>query len=116
MLGAKQLLEFIKDKKNQSFLNDAPFIIAGDFNAAPWEEAVKLMTRDGILKDMTCSLPGTFHDYGRCVPNTKIDYIFGDGKINFISSSLWTDEANGVYLSDHYPVAVTFSIADENTI
>jgi endonuclease/exonuclease/phosphatase family metal-dependent hydrolase len=34
----------------------------------------------------------------------QIDYIFIKGDIRAERAAKWTDEQDGVYLSDHYPV------------
>ena len=53
----------------------------------------------------------TFHDWGRAAK--KIDYIYvPQAMLGAVQSvAAWTDTSNGIYLSDHYPVAVTLDAA-----
>lgn len=90
-----------------------PTVVAGDLNALPGTKEISLLL--GIdtprLNDLTTGLERTCHGFGGR-DNTdgfeKIDYIFctDDLKKNASEASLWTDGSDGIWLSDHYPVAV----------
>ena len=88
----------------------ADTVILGDMNAEPEEGITDAVAayRDLPLYEATETISYTFHNYGRCVPPIKIDYIFisEDLKAAVKNVSLWEDEKNGIWLSDHYPVAM----------
>lgn len=89
-----------------------PVILTGDFNAHP--DSPVYRTAQGFtgcgapLVDVTAHIPGTFHDFGRQEPE-KIDYIFTTLPALAPASPV-TDQKNGLYLSDHYPVGVTLDL------
>lgn len=103
--GMEQLLTQIQDSQIQKdAFGKIGILLAGDFNAFPDTEEIKRISKDGFLQDFTEGISGTFHDYGRTQPPEKIDYIAGSSNIHCNQVSLWTDQYNGVYLSDHYPI------------
>jgi len=103
-LGMRQILDRItEDNAKQDF----PFFITGDLNAEPTENTIAdaLAYGDYPVRDLTDTLGVTFHSWGTV--ESKIDYIFADKRIVTPSNykiTRWTDENNGMYLSDHYPV------------
>ena len=108
-------LEGIKCVWNQVQQNNTkrylPYVILGDFNATPDEKCIALCKETGALYDVTESIAYTFHDFGRGVddrPGSKLDYIFVSREFTdrVIDVTVWEDNLNGIYLSDHYPVAV----------
>lgn len=109
--GMTQLLADIeKEHSAVSSFGSVSVILAGDFNALPDAPEIALLNNSSLLHDVTSSLPGTFHDFGRLSEPEKIDYIIFSSDINCTSSSLWTDCTDGVYLSDHYPVCVEIDL------
>ncbi|MBR1970819.1 MAG: endonuclease/exonuclease/phosphatase family protein [Clostridia bacterium] len=82
------------------------FVITGDFNAEPDEEAKRLCDAFEGIKEMTINIPYTFHDNG--ITKIKWDYIYLTNKLadRFISNGTWEDSYNGIYLSDHHAVYV----------
>ena len=117
ILGIRQLLDYAEERQKEAEL---PLFILGDFNAKPDSETIKYC--DGFealpIVDLTRDTGGTYHGYGnspkepeRKLPE-KIDYIYTDretaGKPHIVE--LWTDELNGIYLSDHYPVALSIEL------
>ena len=113
VLGAKRLLEKMKeDQKTHPF----PLMITGDFNAHPDSEAIRLLREDAFgLIERTEGLGTTWHDYGRG-NDPRIDYIFTRGMKAEGAAELWTQNLNGIYLSDHYPVAVELTREDGELI
>ena len=93
---------------------DAPCFLTGDFNALPDSRAARILSEHPLLCDLTASLgsAATFHDYGRITESFKIDYIFASRAVTPIEGTLTvhTDEADGVYLSDHYPISIEVEI------
>lgn len=104
VLGAKQLLQKIgTDRETHPF----PFVITGDFNAYPDAEEIVLLKNAPIgLDDFTENAGVTFHNWGK-IAEGQIDYIFGHGFAATAKAVKWTDEWNGVFLSDHYPVEIS---------
>ena len=100
-LGAMQLVQYISTHREY-------FVLTGDFNATPEAREIKLITEAlahrGVV-DCTADLGGTFHDFGRLLPDRtiKIDYIFTDAPC--ISSYVVEDiPVDGQYYSDHNAV------------
>jgi len=91
-----------------------PVILTGDFNAFPdslvYKSAQGFAGCGQALADVTKALGGTFHDFGRLKEPEKIDYIFTNLPCNPAQSLLAQDEAEGVYLSDHYPVGAVVEL------
>ena len=106
-LGLGQILE--KMEREDTFIK-APAILAGDFNAFPDSEELKLLHEYPQLIDLTADIKGTYHDYGRLKETEKIDYIIAEDNIRCNHISVWTDCKDGVYLSDHYPVCAEIQI------
>lgn len=92
--------------------DNIPFVIAGDFNAEPESEVIKTCNEYEKYKifDVTEKIETTFHNWG--TKSTKIDYIYvtEDIKKKVKSVGIWDDVHEGIYLSDHYPVCMTFEI------
>jgi endonuclease/exonuclease/phosphatase family metal-dependent hydrolase len=86
-----------------------PFFILGDFNALPGSAPIALCEDNPYaeLTELTAELDYTFHAYGRRKAPYKIDYIFADRATaaKVASVTRWLDESDGIYLSDHYPIA-----------
>ena len=89
------------------------FLFTGDFNAHPDSREIRMITDCVTRKitDATASLDGTFHNYGRCQPPSKIDYIFASEGFTVTEAHRVADEpVDGVYCSDHYAVSATVEI------
>ena len=93
---------------------DTPCFLTGDFNALPDSRAARILSEHPLLCDLTASLgaAATCHDYGRITENCKIDYIFASRAVTPIAGTLTmhTAAADGVYLSDHYPISIEVQI------
>ena len=94
---------------------DTPCFLTGDFNARPDTRAAMILSEHPALCELTAPLDGsvaTCHDYGRITENCKIDYIFASRAVRPIDGTLMmhTDEIDGVYLSDHYPISIEVEI------
>ena len=89
---------------------DAIFL-TGDFNATPDSEEIKMLTAENGLNlmDLSANLSGSFHNYGRRVPASKIDYIFSTSSC--VECHLVEDHpVNGVYISDHNPIVASVCV------
>lgn len=98
-----------------------PVIVTGDFNAAPDDDPIKVLTDKNDPRHVTHSREiaalkygpeWTFHDYGRipCEEREWIDYIFVKGDIKVLRNGVLTDTLNKLYPSDHCPVIATLII------
>ncbi len=91
-----------------------PVVLMGDFNAMPdslvWKSAQGFAGCGEPLKDITWGVGGTFHDFGRLEPPTKIDYIFTNLPCTAEARPV-EDQEEGVYLSDHFPVGACLELS-----
>ena len=90
-------------------------VLTGDFNALPDSEEMQLLTADADLGliDVSAELPCSFHNFGRCVPPWKCDYIFSTHPHS--ECHLVEDiPVNGVYISDHNPIVTSILMKKEN--
>ncbi len=87
-----------------------PFFLCGDFNATPQDVTIRYCNEFQPVKlvELTEKIDHTFHNYGKKTEPCKIDYIFTDVKTASLPNSVtpWTDESDGIYLSDHYPICI----------
>lgn len=105
LFGAMQIMQFVSTKRE-------PCIITGDFNAQPDAPEIKLIVENKELSivEATEKIESTFHSYSPVLLG-KIDYVFTSLKCDPNESILYDDEpVNGVYLSDHRPVAAFVEI------
>ena len=75
-------------------------------------DAILYLRAEGrALRDAAVAVPLTFHGYGLgCEPQQKIDYLFTSPELCVLACRAWTDEENGVYLSDHYPLCAELAL------
>ena len=90
-----------------------PTIVAGDFNATPFNESIMLMRKhfkqaqlDSGMFTRRSTWPGEARRLGTFGPLLQIDYIFYKG-LN--SANTFIHESS--YGSDHYPMQTTFSLS-----
>ena len=102
-LGLTQILRHID---SADFFPHAPVVLMGDFNAQPDSEEMKIITAWPGYTSAAADVGPTFHDFMRADPQVQIDYIYLKGDIAVVSACKWTEEQDGVCLSDHYPVCV----------
>ena len=111
ILGIKQVLTRVEQDSN---ILQTPLFVLGDFNARPDSDTIKFCNnyKNPQLRDLTSNIKTTFHDFGRYQSDCKIDYIYTDNKTaqNTYTLDVWDDEHNGIYLSDHYILALTIEI------
>lgn len=104
-LGMAQILQHLSGVRGYS-------VLTGDMNAHPDTACIKLTAalKEKTLKDATAEIERTFHNFGRPDDRVvKIDYIFTDAEPE--QAYIVEDTpADGVYISDHYPVCawITF--------
>lgn len=100
-LASVQLIQYLSQQPYK-------FILTGDFNALPDAPEIKLLTENPQFPmiDTTAKLSGTFHGYGKCLPTSKIDYIFTNFTCDLDRSLVIPDipDENGLYTSDHHAI------------
>lgn len=106
--SAKLVLKWIKEN-----VEDAPIILAGDFNIGPGSYTYKTMVDSGIVNDSYLiasqrrGVAYSYHDFGK-LPNEKrkrLDYVFVGNDINVSEVEIVREnDENGCFLSDHNPV------------
>lgn len=114
-LARRKGLEQILEKAvSDSFFGDAPIFVTGDFNMEPDEEEMEVLKKYPEFINITENIGVTYHGYWKGKEQSSIDYILAKGDIRCDSLTKWTDEENGLYLSDHYPVCGEFSLGENN--
>lgn len=111
-LAQAQALEELLVEK---ILPDAPgpVILAGDFNAPPSSQPVELFTAEGwteAFHRLHPDDPGYTYPSGNA--KSKIDYVFlldGSYETVLLSDVVLNQPVGGLYPSDHYGIAATFS-------
>ena len=106
-LGLRQILRYLDDVK---LFPDAPVILMGDFNAWPDSEEMKVFDEFPGYVSAADGIGITFHGFMKTSHPECIDYIYTRGAVKCLGACKWTDEENGVYLSDHYPVCAELEL------
>ena len=85
-----------------------PTILMGDLNSIPTGKVIPLCKENGLV-DITAQIPHSFHKFGTIAPY-KLDYFLADPATAALCSDVkvWDECVNGIYLSDHYPIEMTF--------
>jgi endonuclease/exonuclease/phosphatase family metal-dependent hydrolase len=90
---------------------DIPLIVLGDFNTTPDSRVHAVLTAD--LRDVWDAAPqrsgpaATFHEFSG-KPDRRIDWILYRG-VQPLSVRTVTDQEDGRYPSDHFPVVAEFA-------
>lgn len=100
-LGLSQILRHLDAP---DFFPDAPVLLMGDFNAVPDSPELQAFAQYPAYTNAAADMGVTFHGFMTADAPGQIDYIFIKGDIRAERAAKWTDEQDGVYLSDHYPV------------
>ncbi len=106
-LGLGQILRHLDAP---DFFPDSPVILMGDFNAAPDSEEMQGIRSHPAYTSAAPDMGVTFHGFMTADAPGQIDYIFLKGTVKAVSAVKWTDAADGVYLSDHYPVCAEVTL------
>ena len=109
ILGLKCVYEFLDEYEKKQKL---PSVLLGDFNAQPQDETIQFAKSKEGLFEVTEDIKITFHNFGDPNDQRKLDYIFlsNELKDRVQGVELWTDNKDGIYLSDHYPVCLTLRV------
>lgn len=106
-LGLRQILRHLD---NVELFPDAPVILMGDFNAQPDSEELKVFDEFPGYVSAAEGVGITFHGFMQEEFKECIDYIYIRGAIRCLNAYRWTDERDGVFLSDHYPVCAQLEL------
>lgn len=106
-LGLRQILNYLNDVK---LFPDAPVILMGDFNAHPDSEEMKVFDEFPGYVSAAEGVGITFHGFMKTSHPECIDYIYVRGAVKCVGACKWTDEKDGVFLSDHYPVCAELEL------
>jgi endonuclease/exonuclease/phosphatase family metal-dependent hydrolase len=93
-----------------------PVVLTGDFNDRPGFAGYRTLAAqllDAELASHTRNEGGdiTFNGFGHDVePGNKIDYIFVSPGVDVLAHRVLTDRPQGLYASDHYPVAAELQL------
>lgn len=105
-LGMQQILRKIQ---SEAFMPSVPVILAGDFNAEPMDEEMRVMWQ-ADCENATEGIGITYHAFHEDgIKPMCIDYIFlfkqkaaWEFKAQCVTK--WEECEDGIYLSDHYPI------------
>ncbi len=93
----------------------APQILAGDFNAAPGSGCYRIFTQaDGPAETAFSDAfkgdsAGTFHHFTGRPVSDRVDWILWRYHARLTEKTVITDNVDGVYPSDHFPVYAAFT-------
>lgn len=115
---ARQESAHLLVKQITALAEGRPFVITGDFNTAPDSDIIRLLTKEGKIKNakleaaLTYGPEWTFHDFGRLplVERVWIDYIFISPDVQVNKFRNITDIPDTGFLSDHNPVLTEITI------
>lgn len=109
--GMRVVLERIK--ADDGVYAEVPSVLMGDFNATPdspfLQEVEGFVSAGAPITDVSAHSGFTFHAYHPDESSAKIDYIFTNARCTPEQTYLLSDEEDGVYVSDHYPVICNIS-------
>ena len=105
----KGLAQILEKVSADSFFGDVPVIVTGDFNMEPDWKDMEVLREYPEFINITENIGVTYHGFWKGTGQTSIDFMIVKGDIRCHSLVKWTDEENGLYLSDHYPVCGEFS-------
>lgn len=85
-----------------------PYFVLGDFNTVPSGTVYPWLLEQGLV-DVSADIAVSFHGFGMRKPPYKLDYIFTNEAVAAkCRTVVWDQCLNGIYLSDHYPIAVHY--------
>lgn len=117
--GVRLLWQRLSDHRARTGL---PVLLTGDMNAEPDNPAIAYLrgqtdpgSENLSLTDAYSILPeppGTsFHSFEGGADGEPIDYIFGTSEVRFDDVCIIRDQYDGIYPSDHYPVAAKATLS-----
>lgn len=117
ILGIEVILRYMSQFNRE---RPMPSVLMGDFNCKPQSRPIQLLHNQvtaypGLrLTDAYSHLPpgeiqNTIHYFTgkNKAGSMPIDYIFVSDDFEILNTHIWTDPVEGLYPSDHYPLAAT---------
>jgi len=103
-----QQMELVLQRKASETV---PTLLLGDLNTSPDGNVIPLCKARGLV-DLTADIPSSFHGFGKRDPYIKLDYILTDAATAALVQDVtpWEHCVNGIYLSDHYPIALNIDL------
>lgn len=91
----------------------APAILGGDFNTPTDSPIFRPLTK--TMKSARDKAPetdreGTFNGFGSAPDTIVIDHLYFRGKLKCLRFATLTGDYGAPYISDHYPISMTFSL------
>ena len=93
-------------------------VVTGDFNAMQCSRPYRVITRNGFFDTKAIAdksdCGGTYHNFQRLelLRILPIDFVFVSGHVRDVAFyKIIRDQVDGVYPSDHYPVAARLTLA-----
>lgn len=96
--------ELICDKVKEIVTDGRPVVLGGDFNSSEDDPALSALYDCFVYAGDTVP---TYNGYGKADPPVKIDHFFVKG-LKKISVRTLDGDYGIPYISDHYPVVITF--------
>ena len=88
-----------------------PWLVVGDFNAKPGEEAVRRLLDAGLRSALPDDAGGTNHDWTGRVDGRRIDYILVSPEWDVVDGGVDHTRPRGRLPSDHWPVYADVRLA-----
>jgi len=91
---------------------DQPAILAGDFNCLPSSACHMALATGpyGFRNALAPDYPGTYHGFAGGTGQGCIDWILYRGGLSITATKIIRSDGNGVYPSDHFPLATCFEM------
>jgi endonuclease/exonuclease/phosphatase family metal-dependent hydrolase len=86
-----------------------PAIATGDFNVGEDDAVIRRMVLGGLVDTFRAAQPdavdaASYHGFTGGLDGDKIDYIFCGPELQVVGSSIWRNQYDGHWPSDHFPV------------
>ena len=113
-VSTRQMECVIKRMREVGERHAASFVLGGDFNQTPntlvnqFISNVRIQNRQMVSAYQALSNPGlTYHGFTGETKGEPIDFLYVSEELTFSNVQIYHNQENGVYLSDHYPLALT---------
>lgn len=95
----------LKQAGKEELFPNCPVIIAGDFNAEPDSDVIRVLDETGAYTNAAKDAKDTFHGFLK-EASESIDYVFIGKELKCTQMEKWMEHEGDVWLSDHYPISV----------
>jgi endonuclease/exonuclease/phosphatase family metal-dependent hydrolase len=94
--SAEQLLDWLRP--------DLPWLVVGDLNARPQDEAIHRLLEAGLRMAVPDGLGGTTHQWKGGTGGPRIDYVFVSDGWDVLGGGVDHGRPGGRLPSDHWPI------------